>query len=149
MSEIGPEDLLHRFAACWNAGNAEGLGALFAEDADFVNVVGLWWHRRRDITRAHGYAFKRYFKHAKLSLEETRVKFLRGDVATVHGRWRLVGQTGPDGAPAAPRQGIMMMVVEQTDDGWRAVAAQNTDIAGGAETQLAGHDGLNPVSYDS
>jgi uncharacterized protein (TIGR02246 family) len=147
MSDERPEDLLHQFAVCWNAGDAAGLGALFAEDADFVNVVGLWWRRRRDIARAHNYAFQRYFRNAQLSLEEIAVRQLRDDVATVHGRWRLEGQRDPGGAEAPARCGIMVLVAEKAVAGWRIVTAQNTDIAQGAETQMIGDGGLEPVSY--
>ena len=45
MFESG-EAVVRAFFDRWNAGDADGIGALFAEDADFVNVVGLWWRSR-------------------------------------------------------------------------------------------------------
>ena len=36
-----PEHIVHGFAEAWNRRDAAALAALFAEDADFVNVVGL------------------------------------------------------------------------------------------------------------
>lgn len=147
MPHAKPEDLLIGFAAAWNAGDADALGELFAEDAEFVNVVGLWWHCRRDIVRAHRYAFRRFFKDTRLSLKETLVKLLDEDVATVHGRWELKGQTAPDGLPADARRGIMTFVAQRCANGWHIASAQNTDIVPGAETQVVRDGGLAPVTY--
>lgn len=37
------------------------LAALFTEDADFVNVVGLWWTTREQIRDNHAYGFRHMF----------------------------------------------------------------------------------------
>jgi uncharacterized protein (TIGR02246 family) len=50
-----PEELVERFARAWNKGDAGGIASLFTSDADFVNVVGLWWRSREEIERAHAY----------------------------------------------------------------------------------------------
>ncbi len=42
-----PEEFPRAFAAAWMARDAVALAALFAADADFVNVAGLWWEDRR------------------------------------------------------------------------------------------------------
>ena len=46
MFESG-EAVARAFFDRWNDGDAYGIGALFVEDADFVNVVGLWWRSRK------------------------------------------------------------------------------------------------------
>lgn len=142
-----PEDLARLFADCWNRGDAEGLGELFFDDADFVNVVGLWWRKRRDIERAHAYAFARYFKNARMALEEVKVRSLGERVAIVHARWTMGGQINPDETDGALRQGVIVFVAENTADGWRVAACQNTDIAPGAETNMVQDGTLKPVSY--
>lgn len=50
-----PEGVARGFADAWNRGDALAIAALFVEDADFVNVVGLWWRNRRRIREAHAY----------------------------------------------------------------------------------------------
>lgn len=95
-----PEELVERFAHAWNKGDAGGIASLFTSDADFVNVVGLWWRSREEIKRAHAYGFKRIFGGARLDLERVEVKHLADRVATVHGRWVLRGK-----APHAKRPG--------------------------------------------
>ncbi len=144
-----PEDIPRLFAEHWNAGDADALAGLFAEDADFVNVVGLWWRRRKDIRKAHAYALERYFRDTEISLKRLEVKYIRPDVATVHVRWTMHGQRGLNDETTGDRAGMMIFVVERRETAWVAVAAQNTDISPGMETNLAGQGGLEPVSYQA
>ena len=141
------ESVARAFFERWNNGDADGLAALFAEDADFVNVVGIWWRNRKSIRKAHAYGFERIFRNARLSITELKVRVLRPDVHIVHSVSTLVGQTGPDGKPAGPRVAVITMVTERRGDGFVIVSAQNTDRVEGADTHLAGPAGLTTASY--
>lgn len=72
----GPEQIAEQFAAARNERNAAELAALFADDADFVNVVGLWWGNREDIRRAHDYGLRTFFRDAACSLPRTKMQRL-------------------------------------------------------------------------
>lgn len=139
--------LARAFLAAWSAHDAEALGALFAEDADFVNVTGLWWHGRERIARTHGVAFSTYFKGAVLTEERLETRALGDGAALARLRVRMEGQTAPDGAPAGPRRTMLICAAQRQAEGWRLVAVQNTDIVPGAETMLAGDDGLAGARY--
>src|SRR5699024_12559077 len=69
------------FAAAWNDYDAEALAGLFVEDAEFVNVVGLWWHDREHIRQAHDYGFRKIFRNSHMKLGRTAVRDLGADVA--------------------------------------------------------------------
>ena len=129
-----PADVAAEFATAWNEADAERIARLFVEDADFVNVVGLWWHRRSDIAAAHAYGFRHMFPGSMMTLEEVRRRDLSPDAAVVHARWRMRGQVTPRGEAAQDRAGIFTFVVTRSDGGWLAVAAQNTDIVPGTQT---------------
>ena len=45
---------------------------LFARDADFVNVVGMWWKNRQEIEQAHAHSHATFFKNSRLSGEDCR-----------------------------------------------------------------------------
>lgn len=141
-----PEDMPAAFRAAWMARDASMLANLFAEDADFVNVVGLWWEKREQIEKSHAYGFSRIFADSTLRVGRTRLRRM-GDVAVVHARFTLTGQRAPDGAPLGARRTVMTFVMSRRDGGWVCVAAQNTDIHGGAETMTAVPDGLTPCDY--
>ncbi len=142
-----PGDMPAAFARAWASRDGAAIGALFAEDADFVNVVGLWWHDRAAIARAHDTALKSFFADTRLTPGAVRVRMLSEDHAVVRCRFRLIGQRAPDGSDAGPRRAILTFVCERTPEGWLALAAQNTDVVDGAETLAAGPAGLAPARY--
>lgn len=146
-SEAEAARLARAFLAAWSRHDADALGALFAADADFVNVAGLWWHGRERIARTHRKAFLSCFAGARLTEERLETRALGPDAALARLRVRLDGQTAPDGTPAGPRRTLLLLAAARTPEGWRLVAAQNTDVAEGAETMLARGDTPEPVRY--
>lgn len=141
------EAVVRGFIDCWVARDADGLAALFVDDADFVNVVGLWWRTPRAIRKAHAYGFDRIFQNARLEILELKRRQLRDDVAIIHVLSRLDGQTAPDGGEAGPRTTVLSFVTALEGGAWRIVSAQNTDRIDGADTHLAGSGGTAPASY--
>lgn len=142
-----PGEIPAAFVAAWAARDAGALAALFAPDADFVNVVGIWWEDRAAIEAAHDYALTRFFAQSRLVLGRVKTRRIGEGVAVIHARMRLSGQLTPDGAEAPARSTILSFVAEKTARGWRVFSAQNTDIVPGAETQLASATGLRPQDY--
>ncbi|HSJ15639.1 MAG TPA: SgcJ/EcaC family oxidoreductase [Longimicrobiales bacterium] len=146
-----PESVPTVFAEAWNRRDPDTLAALFDEDAEFVNVTGLWWHDRETIRKAHAYGLTRIFGESTLGVAEVRVKQLAPEIAVVHARMTLTGQSpaGDVGAPG-PRRNIFSFVVHRTRDGWRCASAHNTDVVPGAETNIMDEAGrLRGVSYRS
>ena len=138
----GPESIPVVFVEAWNRRDPDTLASLFDEDAEFVNVVGLWWHDREAIRKAHAYGLERIFNRSTLRLGITRVKRLSDDVAVVHARMHLEGQTSVDGvvSPGA-RTNIFSFVVHRTPEGWRCASAHNTDVVPHAETNVIDDEG--------
>lgn len=146
MFETG-EAVARAFFDRWNDGDADGLAALFAEDADFVNVVGLWWRNRRAIRKAHDYGFRRIFQNARLEIVDLAVRELTADIQIVHSVSTLVGQSGPDGTQTHERVAVISMVTRRAPEGFEIVSCQNTDRVEGADTHVRDTDGFRPVSY--
>ncbi|QIN28899.1 SgcJ/EcaC family oxidoreductase [Brevibacterium luteolum] len=142
-----PEDVVGRWEAAWNSADAEALASLFADDADFVNVVGLWWHNRTRIREAHAYGFATIFPGSTIVVGPPRVRMLGERGATVHSRWKLRGQVSPSGDSADEREGIFIFVLENREYGWITVAAQNTDVVPSAETLISMGGSRESISY--
>jgi uncharacterized protein (TIGR02246 family) len=147
MTLAQPQDLPAAFASAWMARDAAALAALFTEDADFVNVVGIWWKNRKAIETAHDYALQSFFSQSRLTPGRVKVRRLGDSVAVVHARMTLSGQLDRNGAPSGQRTTILSFVLTQTGDGWLCVSAQNTDVVPGAETFEATTNGLAPRDY--
>jgi len=148
--ELTPENLPEQFAEFWNKRDARSLANLFAEKADFVNVVGIWWENRASIFKAHDYGLKVIFKNSELKTMKIKVNYLSENVALVHSRMRLVGQTA-HGDVTAPgvRFNIFTFVLQKTKQGWKCVSAHNTDIIPGKETNINQEGELKNVDYRS
>ena len=139
-----PDDIPLLFARSWNSRDPDALASLFDEDAEFVNVTGLWWHDRTAIRKAHAYGLERIFNASTLRVTGTRVKALGADAAVVHARMTLVGQT-PIGDVRRPgtRTTIFSFVARRTGDSWSCASAQNTDVVPHMETNVVDQDGTS------
>ncbi len=141
-----PDAFIPAFTAAWAARDGAALASLFADDADFVNVVGIWWEDRAAIAKAHSYALHSFFADSRLVAGRVKIRHL-GNVAVIHARMSLTGQRTQTGDTADPRTTILSFVLVRHAEGWQAISAQNTDVVPGAETQLAQGGALAPKDY--
>ena len=118
-----------RAVETWNAHDMKGFAALFREDAEFVNVYGMWWTGRERIQSEHEATHATVFSRSQLDATEMRVKMLRPDVASLHTLWHLTGLILPNGQALQDREGVLVFVLVKDAGEWRIAVAQNTDIA--------------------
>lgn len=104
---------------------------LFAPDAEFVNVVGLWWKGRPEIKSAHEFTHQTIFKSSRLTIHEMETRFPAPEIGIVRCRWTLEGHVTPEGAPLPPRVGLLVNVLRRAGDKWLIIDSQNTDIVEG------------------
>lgn len=123
--------VVHAFAAAWNRHDMNAFAELFAEDAEFVNVVGIWWKGRAEIKAAHEFTHQTMFKHSRLSIQEVAARLPAPDIAISRCRWTLEGHVSPDGGALPPRTGILVNVLQKKGGTWRIIDSQNTDIVEG------------------
>ena len=123
-----PEEVPDGFAVAWNRHDMKALAGLFADRADFVNVIGLHWRGRGEIERAHAEIHATRMKDSRLTILARTARPLRADVAIVHADWELAGDTGIEGKPLPPRRGVLSFVVAKRGGRWLVESAQNTDV---------------------
>ena len=116
------------FIDTWNHHDMKAFAELFTNDADFVNVIGLWWKGRAEIQKEHEAIHATRMKNSYLTDLKTTVRFLQPDIAIAHMRWELTGDTGLEGKPLPTRKGILTFVLTKTGNQWLITAGQNTDI---------------------
>jgi uncharacterized protein (TIGR02246 family) len=126
-AETKPEALVDGFVRAWNSHDMKAFGALFAEDADFVNVAGRRWKGRGEIQARHEESHAKGFAASVLKPTGVTVRRLGGETAVVHFNWELAGQRDADGKELPLRRGTMLMVARQQAGAWSIVAAQNTN----------------------
>lgn len=137
-AQTSPQDIPVLFARAWNDHDANALASLFDEDAEFVNVTGLWWHDRESIRNAHANGVERIFNTSTMAPEATNVKLLSPDIAVVHARMALSGE-GPAGAAAepGPHTAIVSFVVHRAGRRWLCASAHITDATPSMESTIS------------
>jgi len=128
---IAVNRVVEAFAEAWNMHDMNAFSELFAEDAEFVNVVGLWWKGRAEIKAAHEFTHQTMFKHSDLSIDEIATRFPVQEIAIARCRWKLEGHQGPDGEALPLRHGILVNILRKAGPTWRIIDSQNTDVIEG------------------
>lgn len=117
-----------RFNAAWGRHDADGMVESLADDAQFVTVNGAWTKTRAGyldlMRRLHGPDGP--FRMSTRETPEMHVCFLAPDVAMMHSRFHIYGDT-----EESVRTAIGTRVVRRLDGRWRTVAVQNTDVRAG------------------
>lgn len=138
--EEAVRSVVNAFPDAWNRHDMDAIGALFAEDADFVNVTGTYWKGRESIQLNHAFTHGAVpidsagvtvpkgiygiFKTSTLHFKQIDVRFLRKDVAVAHIQTELLG----DARTKNPRQTLVVMILTREGGRWLIAVAQNTEI---------------------
>ncbi|HEY2192974.1 MAG TPA: SgcJ/EcaC family oxidoreductase [Actinomycetospora sp.] len=129
MAAASPEALVAAFSGALNNGDADQVGALFTEDAVFVNIAGMRMLGRDGIVEGHRWALAGPLKWSTVTAEDLAVIAVRDDVAMVHATTvRTPQPDAPAGGLPAGRT-VLVLTLVRAQDGWLAVAATNTPIA--------------------
>lgn len=123
--------VVQAFSECWNRHDMNSFARLFSEDAEFVNVVGLWWKGKEEIKKAHEFTHATMFKNSRLTITEVKVRFPVEKIAIARARWVLEGHVSPEGTALPARTGILLNVLSLTPAGWVIIDSQNTDVIEG------------------
>jgi uncharacterized protein (TIGR02246 family) len=120
-------NVLAELAACWNRADAAAYGALFTDDADYIDVTGTRTQGGAAIGQLHQFLWDRFLKGSILDASsDADVQLITPDVAIViaTGAARLAGQaTAP-----ADRQSINTTMLIKRDGVWRIRAFQNSRV---------------------
>ncbi|MGA2648474.1 MAG: SgcJ/EcaC family oxidoreductase [Candidatus Sulfotelmatobacter sp.] len=116
-------------AESWNRHDMAAFAAAFAENADFVNVIGMHWQGRQEIEAKHTVTHRTIFRNSALQIVEQSVRFLNPTVALAHVWTQLKGaESLRERVAPETRRTLMTCVLVKGADRWLITAAHNTDI---------------------
>lgn len=121
--------VVEAFVAAINSKDSEALGAVFTDDAVFVNILGMPMVGRQGIADGHAWAFAGPLQHSTVALVEASVIDAGDDVAVVHA---LIRRGRVDNAPAGglpPGDTRLMLTVRRSEGSWIAVSGVNVGVA--------------------
>lgn len=84
-------DMIVRFDAAWNRGDAEAVAALFSSDGEFVSPSGAITSTRPEIKKLLTGEFQQTFQGTTLTTSVDTVRFVKEDIALAKGTYKLGG----------------------------------------------------------
>lgn len=122
-----PEDASGAFQAAWNAHDMEAFGALFHDDATFVNRFAHHVRGIDGIIALHRPIHETIYRDSTLENELIDVHVISDDAAIIHFWSRLVTGTAH---PAGPHKvdTLILAVLTRRDNVWRIQAAENVTL---------------------
>ncbi|MEI6003201.1 SgcJ/EcaC family oxidoreductase [Paraburkholderia bengalensis] len=122
-----PEDALRAFQAAWNSHDMESFGALFHDDATFVNRFGHYVRGVAAIIKLHAPIHATIYSDSTLENELIDVVAIHEDAAVMHFWSRLtVGAAHPAGSHAVDT--LILAVLTRQAGEWRIKALENVTL---------------------
>lgn len=123
-----PEDVPGAFQAAWNAHDMAAFGALFCEDASFVNRFGHYVRGVDEIVALHTPILATIYRDSTLDNELIDVAQIADGVAVIHFWSRLAAGAAH---PAGPHQidTLILAVLVRQDKVWRVRALENVTLS--------------------
>lgn len=118
--------VMARGADAFNRGDAAAAAAVYASDADLVNVRGDHLKGQAEIERGLARAFATRYSGARIKRGEVDIRFLRPDVALAYVT-NEIAVAGEGGAPTVHRE-IGLRVFVKDGGTWRIAALHNTPL---------------------
>ncbi len=115
----------------WNRHDMAAFASQYTEDADFVNVLGMHWHGRKEIEDRHANLHATMFRSSTLWIRDYSIRFAAPALALAHVRWQMTGHEAAHlqgwNVPEV-RDGLLTLVFVRDEHGWLIAASHNTDI---------------------
>ena len=114
----------------WNMKSGAEFAKPFAENSDYVVINGMHVKGRADNAKSHQQIFDTIYKNSNLVSTVKQIRFLRPDVAVVHGESNLTFKINGEEKKG---NGYITMVMTKENGKWEIAAFQNTAIQPPAE----------------
>ena len=118
---------------CWNRSDSKGFAEVFAEDADFVHILGGYYNGRDAVEAGHRMIFDTIYKNSVNKWEIVKIRPLTDNSAIVFTLSTLEFNQGPNRVTTQSRPTVTAV---RTGGKWQIAAFQNTLIKdAGADVQ--------------
>ncbi len=114
----------------------DAFSTLFTDDADFVNIVGMHWHGKVQIVKAHRSVFTTRYKGVPQRVIDKSEATLAPGLVLVVGTIQMDDYTAQDGKLMTNNLFRMTLVMKKVGDKWLIRSAENTAI----DPVAAAHD---------
>jgi uncharacterized protein (TIGR02246 family) len=124
--------VLGSFDEAFNRHDADAVAALYTDDAEFINISGMWWRRKAEIRRGTAFVLANIFQNTTLQTDSVSVRFPTRDTAIAVVAQHTVGSfVLPDGTRIASSNNRLSYFLVKAGGRWLIAGGQNTEIKPG------------------
>lgn len=124
----GPEaarQIVANMEAAWNKHDMQAYGALFHDDAEWINVVGMYWRGKPQIVKAHTAFHETIFKDCRLEGKELTVREVTPDAVVAVWAHAQDAYKTPSGAIQEKTLNRLTLVVTKRNGKWLVSQGHN------------------------
>jgi uncharacterized protein (TIGR02246 family) len=129
--ELSPADLdailrvIAGLEKAWNNADGEDYGLWFQDDAEFVNVWGMYARGRKQIAEGHDLIFRTVYARSTLQIVPMNMRAISDEVAVAHMRARL---SVPRGPMTGDHDALPSATLVREAGAWKIAAFHNTFV---------------------
>lgn len=116
--ELAARALIAAYEDAWNRHDMAAMGALLAEDVEWVNIVGMAWRGRAAVRSAHAAFHAGMFRDVPMRVVDARVRTLAPGVMTAVATIAMGDFTSPDGRLYSGTRDRLSLVLVRRDGSW-------------------------------
>jgi len=119
-------DIVAHLESAWNRGDSVAWACFFAEDVDFIHILGVHYTGRAAVEKGHRMIWDTIYKGSVVKYEVEKIRPAGSDVAVV---FVLGEMTFFDNGVERHIKARPTMTVQRTDEAWQIAVFQNTLVA--------------------
>ena len=127
-NKVEIEEVIQRFEDVWNSHRIAELGKLLTEDAEWINVVGMWWRGKENVVKAVEILHAGMFREVNTRLANREIREIAPGVVIVTVTQTMDEYETPDGRRMSGVVDRLTLVVVKKDGEWRITNGHNTTI---------------------
>jgi uncharacterized protein (TIGR02246 family) len=106
------------YEGAWNRHDMNAMAVLFTEDAEWVNIVGMWWRGLREVKRGHQWVHEALFKNTPIHMDSCSVRLVAPGTAISVVTWTKGSFVTPDGKQISEGKDRMTMYLVKRGSRW-------------------------------
>lgn len=123
------QNVIQGYTDSWNLHQGKGFADGYTDDADFVNIFGMYMSGKAAIEERHIKILQTFFKDSQMAITGIKLREVKPDIAIALVKWKVDGYRDPGSdntKPGETREGIYTQVFIKKDGNWKITASQNT-----------------------
>ncbi|MCC6491022.1 MAG: SgcJ/EcaC family oxidoreductase [Candidatus Hydrogenedentes bacterium] len=121
-------DIIKAQEAAWNKHDMDAFTKSYRDDAEGINIAGMYWRGKPELLKHLSDYHKTIFKDLEETLEEVKVHSIGDRYAIAVSIWNVGAFIAPNGVEVPACRHRSTLVLAKETDGWKVVHFHNTTI---------------------